>query len=200
MAHRTYSDNDQRFLSALAGETQAEGGEMIDRLATVTEQRRITRARETGPWCWYCGGEFELQKCGCGLPIALECGGKRVCSFCASAHKTLATHLRKLFSARVVDRSSSVRARLFNNLFSAADEVFERSGLPDRGAPFENSLKFHIAQACPFDQSPGEFRDIILGAFRASRFTQYRELAEELDKSAGNDLINRMARYFSCAV
>jgi hypothetical protein len=197
MAHRTNSDNDQRLLSAIAGESQREGSELIDRLASVTDKNR-TRARSVGRWCFFCGGEFELQKCGCGFPVALECGGDRACSFCASAHRTLATLLRKLFSAKIVDRSSSVRARLLNNLFSAADEVFERSGLPDEGAPFETSLKFHIAQADAFDQSPGEFRDAVLGAFRRSKFTQYRELAAELEKSTATDFISRIARYSWC--
>jgi hypothetical protein len=199
MAHRTQFGNDQQLLNAIAGEPQGERCQMIDRLASITDKNR-TRARSAGPWCYFCGLEFELQKCGCGFPVALECGGNRVCSFCASAHRTLATHLRKMFSAKVVDRSSSVRARLFNNLFSAADEVFERSGLPDRGAPFENSLKFCVAQGDPFDDSPAEFRDTILNAFRRSKFIEYRELAGALEKSAGNDLISRLARYASCAL
>src|ERR1700734_2237686 len=95
---------------------------------------RQSRIRKAGSWCFFCADEHSLARCGCPMPESLGCLGQRVCSACATAHRAIAGHLRKMFAAPRVDRVSSVRAKLHRQLFGAAEE------LSDAGTPLEKSL------------------------------------------------------------
>jgi hypothetical protein len=98
-----------------------------------------------------------------------------------------------MFQAPIVDRSSSVRAKLYSQLHGAADELAEK-----RGEPMEGSLHFYLAQGCPFDDERGEFKGKILHAFERSQFTDFQGLAKELARETDEELKLKVARWFSC--
>jgi hypothetical protein len=154
---------------------------------------RQSRIRKAGSWCFFCADDHSLARCGCSMPESLGCLGQRVCSDCAAAHRTIAGHLRRMFKAPIVDRSSSVRAKLYSQLHGAADELAEK-----RGVPMEGSLHFHLAQACPFDDDRGEFKGKILHAFERSKFSDFQGLAKELARETDEELKLKVARWFSC--
>jgi hypothetical protein len=169
--------NAENLLLALSGEIQL----------------RQSRVLRQGPWCFFCGDDQALASCACGLSESLRCGGHRLCVGCRSAHRTIATHLKKMFAARVVDRSSSIRAKLFGQLHSAADELDEKNGVA-----IEGSLHLHLAEACPFDDERGEFKGKILHAFERSKFTDFQGLAKELARETDEELKLKVAKWFSC--
>ena len=98
-----------------------------------------------------------------------------------------------MFAAPIVDRSSSVRAKLFSQLHGAADELDEKNGVP-----MEGSLHLHLAEACPFDDERGEFKGKILHAFEQSNFADYQGLAKELARETDDELKLKVAKWFSC--
>jgi hypothetical protein len=156
-------------------------------------QLRESRIRKAGTWCFFCADDHSLARCGCAMPEGLGCHGKRVCSDCATAHRAIAGHLRKMFAAPIVDRSSSVRAKLFSQLHGAADELDEKNGVP-----MDDSLHLHLADACPFDDERGEFKGKILHAFERSKFADFQGLAKELARETDDELKLKVARWFSC--
>jgi hypothetical protein len=156
-------------------------------------RQRESKIRKSGSWCFFCADDHSLARCGCSMPESLGCHGQRVCSDCANAHRAIAGHLRRMFKAPIVDRSSSVRAKLYSQLHGAADELAEK-----RGEPMEGSLHFHLAQACPFDDERGEFKGKILHAFERSKFSDFQGLAKELARETDEELKLRVARWFSC--
>jgi hypothetical protein len=156
-------------------------------------RQRESKIRKSGSWCFFCADDHSLARCGCSMPESLGCHGQRVCSDCANAHRALVGHLRRMFKAPIVDRSSSVRAKLFSQLHGAADELAEKNGVP-----LEGSLHLHLAQACPFDDERGEFKGKILHAFERSKFTDFQGLAKELARESDEELKLRVARWFSC--
>jgi hypothetical protein len=97
-----------------------------------------------------------------------------------------------MFAAPIVDRSSSVRAKLFSQLHGAADELAEK-----RGEPMEGSLHFYLAQACPFDDEKPEFKGKIFHAFERSKFADFQGLAKELARETDEELKLKIARWFS---
>jgi hypothetical protein len=167
----------ENLLLAIAGDVQA----------------KSSRVFKVGNWCWFCGTEDALSKCNCGMPESLQCNSQRVCAGCSAAHRVVATHLRKMFKAPIVDRSSSVRAKLYSQLHGAADELDEQNGVP-----MEGSLHFHLAQACPFDDERGEFRGKVLHAFEQSKFADFQGLSRELAREIDQELKLKVARWFSC--
>jgi hypothetical protein len=174
------SKNVENFLLALTGEAET----------------RAARVRKVGNWCWLCGTQDTLSKCGCPMPESLQCLGQRVCKDCSAAHRAIADHLKRLFAAPRVDRSSSVRGKLFSQLHGAADELNEQNPVP-----LEQSLHFHLAQADPFEDEKPAFKGMIAAAFERSKFSDFQGLARELEKEADMELKYRMARYFSsCAM
>jgi hypothetical protein len=156
-------------------------------------RQRESKIRKSGSWCFFCADDHSLARCGCSMPESLGCHGQRVCSDCANAHRAIAGHLRRMFKAPIVDRSSSVRAKLYSQLHGAADELAEK-----RGEPMEGSLHFHLAQACPFDDERGEFKGKILHAFERSKFSDFQGLAKELARETDEELKLKVARWFSC--
>ncbi len=60
------------------------------------------------------------------MPESLGCNGQRVCADCAKTHRAIAGHLKQMFAAPPVDRVSSVRAKLFNQIFGAAEELADK--------------------------------------------------------------------------
>ena len=98
-----------------------------------------------------------------------------------------------MFKAPIVDRSSSVRAKLFSQLHGAADELAEKNGVP-----LEGSLHLHLADACPFDDERGEFKGKVLHAFELSKFADFQGLAKELARETDEELKLKVARWFSC--
>jgi hypothetical protein len=156
-------------------------------------RQRESKIRKSGSWCFFCADDHSLARCGCSMPESLGCHGQRVCSDCANAHRALVGHLRRMFKAPIVDRSSSVRAKLFSQLHGAADELAEKNGVP-----LEGSLHLHLAQACPFDDERGEFKGKILHAFERSKFTDFQGLAKELARETDEELKLKVARWFSC--
>jgi hypothetical protein len=156
-------------------------------------QTRAARVFKVGNWCWLCGTEDALSKCNCGMPESLQCHSQRVCAGCAGAHRTVAAHLRKMFSARRVERVTSIRAKLHSQLFNAADELEENSPLP-----LERTLHCALAQADPYDQTPAEFKGTVLDSFRRSQFSDFAGLARELEREVDTELKLKVARWFSC--
>jgi hypothetical protein len=154
---------------------------------------RQSRIRKAGSWCFFCADDHSLARCGCSMPEGLGCHGQRVCSACSTAHRAIAGHLRKMFAAPIVDRSSSVRAKLFSQLHGAADELDEKNGVP-----MEGSLHFHLAQACPFDDEKPEFKGKIIASFERSKFADFQGLAKELARETDEELKLKVARWFSC--
>ena len=169
--------NAERLLLALSGDIEL----------------RQSRIRKAGSWCFFCAEDHSLARCGCPMPESLGCHGQRVCSDCANAHRAIAGHLRRMFKAPIVDRSSSVRAKLYSQLHGAADELAEQ-----KGEPMEGSLHFHLAQACPFDDEKPEFKGKILGAFERSKFADFQGLARELARETDQELKLKIAKWFSC--
>jgi hypothetical protein len=168
-----------------------------DLLTAIAGEAEIlqSRVRRSGPWCYFCGSTESLVTCGCGLPESLQCIGHRLCPDCRAAHRAIAAHLRRMFAAKVVDRVSSIRAKLFNQLFGAADELEQNSTLP-----LERTLHCALAQGDPYEDEPREFRATIQGAFRQAQFSDFQGLAKQLACEINSDLANKVARWFSCAL
>jgi hypothetical protein len=179
MDHKKDVENAGRLLVALAGDIS----------------QRESRIRRSGNWCVFCGSTESLVSCGCGLPESLQCIGQRLCPDCRSAHRAIAAHLKRMFAAKVVDRVSSIRAKLFNQIFGAADELERNSTLP-----LERTLHCAIAQADPYEDEPREFRATIQGAFRQAQFSDFQGLAKQLAREVDSELANKVARWLSCAI
>jgi hypothetical protein len=169
--------NAENLLSALVGDVQL----------------RESRIRKSGSWCFYCADEQSLARCGCSMPESLGCNGQRVCADCAKAHRAIAAHLRQMFVAPIVDRVSSVRAKLFNQTFGAAEELADKAG-----TPLEQSLHHFIAQADPYEDEKPHFKGTILDAFRRAKFSDFVGLAKELAREKDQELTLKIARWFSC--
>ena len=156
-------------------------------------QLKQSRVRKAGSWCFFCGDDQSLARCGCPMPESLGCNGQRVCSDCAKAHRAIAGHLKQMFAAPRVDRVSSVRAKLFNQIFGAAEELAEKAG-----TPLEQSLHHFIAQADPYEDGKPHFKGTILDAFNRADFSDFVGLAKELDREKDSELALKLARWFSC--
>jgi hypothetical protein len=169
--------NAENLLSALAGDIEL----------------RESRIGKSGSWCFFCADQHSLARCGCAMPESLGCNSQRVCADCAKSHRTIADHLKKMFSAARVDRVSSVRAKLFNQIFGAAEELADKAG-----TPLEQSLHHFIAQACPYDDEKAHFKGKILDAFKRAKFSDFVGLAKELDREKDSELALKLARWFSC--
>lgn len=179
MSQKTDTQNVESFLAVLVTDAET----------------CAARVRKAGPWCFFCGDDRSLMRCGCGMPETFGCADQRVCSACSVAHRAIGSHIKTMLQAKRTDRVSSIRARMYNQLFGAAEAVDEAAG-----TPLEQSLHCQIAQTDPYDDENREFRGTILGAFRLARFTDFQGLAKELEKETNADLQYRMARYFSsCA-
>jgi len=163
-------------------------GAVTDALAE--QQRAIARAGKMSPfWCFYCGVRApELSGCACPFPESFGCAGKRVCAECQIAHRSVASHLQEMFRAKRVDRVSSIRNRLYSDLYSAALEV----GDEDNCSPKE--LHFRLAQADAFDDEPDDFRQRILASFGKVRFLQYKELAAAIEREKQDRMVSLMVR------
>jgi hypothetical protein len=154
---------------------------------------RQSRIRKAGSWCFFCADDHSLARCGCSMPESLGCHGQRVCSDCANAHRALVGHLRRMFKAPIVDRSSCVRAKLHRQLFGAAEE------LSDAGTPLEKTLHHFLAQADPYDDEKPHFKGTVVDAFEQSKFSDFQGLARELAREIDSDLVNKAMRWISCA-
>jgi hypothetical protein len=152
-----------------------------------------SRARTVGHWCFFCGADGPAGKCGCVLPETMGCLGKRVCKQCAEAHGTIARHLQRMFDAKIVNRVSSIRARLYEQLHEAA-EVWEEAN----GIAFEQSLHLQIASADPYEDSKGHFKAKIARAFVVANFKNYPELARGLKAEYEEEANIALVRMFSC--
>lgn len=158
--------------------------------------RREARVRRSGEWCYFCGATDNFARCGCALPESLACINQRVCRECRDAHRIIADHLRKMFSARIVNRVSSIREKLFYQLCGAAESLAEKHGMNPEA---ENGLKFLLCQACAFDQTKIEFRSTITDAFHRSRFADFQGLARELEREQGVELRSLMCKWLTAA-
>jgi hypothetical protein len=156
-------------------------------------RQRESKIRKSGSWCYFCADEDSLARCGCQAPESLGCLNQRVCRVCSAAHRAIAAHLKRMFAAPIVDRSTSVRAKLFSQLHGAAEELSYKNG-----EPMEGSLHFHLAQACPFDDEKPEFKGKIIASFERSKFSDFQGLAKELARETDQELKLKIARWFSC--
>jgi hypothetical protein len=156
-------------------------------------RKSMARARTEGHWCYFCGDDGRAGKCGCSLPETMGCLGKRVCPDCAGAHGTIARHLERMFDAKIVNRVSSVRARLFEQLHEAAELLEEANG-----TPFERSLHLHVAAADPYDDSKAAFKAKIARAFSLANFKSYPELARGLKAQYLEEANFALVRLLSC--
>lgn len=100
-----------------------------------------------------------------------------------------------MFAARIVDRVSSIRGKLFGQLIGAAEALAEANGTDPES---EGGLKLLLSQACAFDDSRSEFRNTILTAFRRLKFSDFVGLAKELEREKDQELTLKLARWFSC--
>jgi hypothetical protein len=78
------------------------------------------------------------------MPESLGRNGQRVCADCATAHRAIAGHLKQMFAAPPVDRVSSVRAKLFNQIFGAAEELADKDGTPPEQSPHHAHNSVHL--------------------------------------------------------
>jgi hypothetical protein len=161
--------------------------------------------RRPGDHCYFCGdgAGAALAACHCGLSESLECGGQKLCADCRSAHRTVASHLKEMFSAKISDRSSSIRLKKYYQLHTAGEVCDEQNPHVERAAPrdqIERSLASAIAQVHPTDDEHREFKAGILGAFAALKFNDYQGLAKALQAEKDAELKYRLARYFSSCV
>jgi hypothetical protein len=82
------------------------------------------------------------------MPESLGRNGQRVCADCATAHRAIAGHLKQMFAAPPVDRVSSVRAKLFNQIFGAAEELADKDGTPPEQSPHHAHNSVHLPRCC----------------------------------------------------
>jgi hypothetical protein len=117
------------------------------------------------------------------MPESLGRNGQRVCADCATAHRAIAGHLKQMFAAPPVDRVSSVRAKLFNQIFGAAEELADKDGTPPEQSPHH-----FIAQADPYEDEKPHFKGTILDAFNRAKFSDFVGLAKELEREKDSEL------------
>lgn len=143
------------------------------------------------PWCHYCGTSgVPLAKCDCRFPEHFQCGvnGRLVCEECKTAHRTVASHLDKLFATKPVVRVSSLRAKYSRELSSAVRAI---EG-DDVGNP--RNLLHWLAQFDDFEDDKERFRSDVLKAFRKSNFLDFQSLARHLKQQHDESLIRAIVR------
>lgn len=180
MDHNTEVENASHLLLALAGDIR----------------KLESRVAHTGDWCYFCGSPAIVPGCKCGFPESLRCANRNVCADCREAHRAIASHLQRMFRAKITDRVSSIRAKLFFQLHTAAEELYGE----DSSVPEVQQLQVQLAQADPYSDEAGEFRSTVLKSFGKVKFVRFQELAKGLANEQDEELKMRVARYFSsCA-
>jgi hypothetical protein len=180
MDHKTEVENASHLLLALAGDIR----------------KLESRVARSGDWCYFCASPAIVPGCKCGLPESLRCANRNVCADCREAHRAIASHLQRTFKAKITDRVSSVRAKLFFQLHSAAEELYGE----DSNLPPEAQLHVQLAQADPYSDEAGEFRATVLKSFGKVKFVRFQELSKWLAIEQDLELKNNLARFFaSCA-
>ena len=145
----------------------------------VAAQKRV---RKIGPHCWFCGCDSKIVRCDCGFGESFFCGERNTCQDCATAHRKIASHLRHVFTFPRSNAVSSRRMRGFWLLQEAAEALDE--AVIDEGRPeMVDTLWSHLCNAADDDEDEGiDLKRGAPAAFRAAKFTRFKELARELDK------------------
>ena len=156
--------------------------------AIVEAEQAEKLAGKDGFHCYFCGYYLPTSTCGCAHTEHFRCAGKRVCANCEQAMKYVANHLAAMFSAKRVNRITSIRERLASQLRQAAREV----GNEDVIAPTE--LHFCLAQADATDDEYDEFRSRILRSFGRCKFLRFQALAEKLKEISEDAMIRAIVR------
>jgi hypothetical protein len=135
-------------------------------------QRALARAGTDGGWCYFCGSVAPVGFCDCDFTESFGCGvsGRRICVPCRNAHLAIGRHLKEMFSAKRINRVSSIRNRRYRQFRTAADGL-------DRGG----KLRFALAQRDPLDDEPEIFRMNTLRSFQRARFLDFAGLARQLE-------------------
>jgi hypothetical protein len=180
-------------LKASASDTEEKGMEQHDNEAALEALTAGINARmecaqrigKTGLWCFECGvleSDSPAQRCTCSFQESFGCSGRKVCGACGTAHERVARSLREMFAAKITVRADSMRLRLFDMLRDAACPE-DYDGTEKEQLPPGAKLKFELAQCDPCDGRRELFRDAVLRAIRKSRFADFRDLAEKLDRA-----------------
>jgi hypothetical protein len=165
--------------------------------AAAVEEATANLARRgtPGTHCHYCGTDIALI-CGCEFATAFGCGlaGRYVCNECHTAHLKIGKHLREMFAAPRVMRSNCRKFLYERELYRAARSL---EGGEDYEPGVSKGLTFHLSQASAEDQEPGDFRQAILEAFRASKFLDFQGLAAALAVEKDRTLLRAITRQLS---
>lgn len=172
---------------------------IADENAARTAAKR--RVRTLGNHCYFCGSNVaKLVRCDCSFPESLGCIGKNTCSDCAAAHGKITNHVGAMLRFPRVRRVDSRKAAYFRMLRDAAEKVEEPdvlSGRLDLADTLE--CKLNLDEYQPWEVSGEELRRVVLGSFRAAKFTKFRELAAALDQEVQNAALMSVARFLkSC--
>jgi hypothetical protein len=148
------------------------------------DEQAAARTGTKGSFCYFCGYKAPLRSCDCQFPESFGCGsGKEVCSDCRNAHVAIGRHLQEMFTAKRVDRVSSIRNRMFRELRMAAEGV--RRG---------QQLRFALAQRDPCYDEPEAFRHNTLRSFHRARFLDFVGLAKRLGKEKERAIYSTIIR------
>jgi hypothetical protein len=206
-AHDTEARNKDRAFLAACGirfddDIFPERNQMDEELrsyvaAALTEaEAKLKRRGTLGPWCFYCGEIGEIGMCGCAFGETFRCcaSGVLICAPCAQAHRAVAEHLREMFSAKITQRSNSVRAKMERTLYRAARAVCNPSDSDEYDPCSTRDLVFFLGQPDPFCDSHEEFEAKTLRAFRRSRFLDFLKLAAEIAREQDAEIFRAAAR------
>lgn len=160
-------------------ELDPDGQKFLESLAQEGLRAKQERAGKFGDWCAFCGSGASGAACGCKYRVAFNCEGKRACSDCREAMRTVSTHLDKLFAAHPHNRVSSVRNKLFHALWAEAKTLGE-SEPSSRGV----ELAAKLGDADDFDSKyeRAEFRRAVLASFSQVRFLDFKALAAGIER------------------
>lgn len=152
------------------------------------------RRGKSGLHCYFCGEvACGITRCDCGFNESFGCGisGRYICDQCKAAHMRIARHLRAMFDAPKIMRCNCRKFLFERELYRAARSL---EGGEDYEPGVSRGLTFHLAQACAEDQSPAEFRQAILSAFRRSRFLDWKQLDRALQREKDATLLRSLTR------
>jgi hypothetical protein len=159
------------------------------------------RVRKVGSWCYFCGSSIaKLVRCSCDFPESMGCLGKNTCTDCAAAHRKIANHVTSMLRFPRVRRVDSRKAAYFRMLREAAEAV-EKEDVDSRRVDLFDTLecKMNLDEYQPWEVSSEELRKVVLGSFRAAKFTRFLELAAALDHEVQNAALMSVARFLkSC--
>jgi hypothetical protein len=158
--------------------------------------RAVQRSGTDGVWCYFCGASgVKLIRCDCGFGESFRCGerGRLTCKSCQDAHRSVGTHLERLFAAPTTNRVNGRKFRHFRELNRAV-----RSLYPDDADVTTMSLFCDLADIDEFENDAPKFRSAVLDAFRRNKFLDFAGLAQSLRREQDDSLIRSFVRSGLC--